>query len=128
MGMALVLGALLACKNSTNGTISVDGAAFPIDSCRSGEANTPRFDGVDFVDPSGRRVRFFLQNTGQIRTFLFPAGTTTGTLIGENCGTLAIERKNSRINNVQNIKGTVSANCTGSGHTIVASVNFDNCH
>ncbi len=125
---ALVFSALLACKSKTGGTITVDGAPFEIDGCRSGQANVPSFDGVDFMDPGGRRVRFFLQPTGQIRTFLFPPGAKQGTFIGEGCGTVSVERKNSRVNNVQNIKGTVSANCTGAGHTIVASVNFDNCH
>ncbi len=128
LSAGLVLAALLACKSKTGGTITVDGAAFEIENCRSGEANVPSFDGVDFLDPSGRRVRFFLKDTGELRTFVFPPGAKKGTFVGENCGTVNVTRKNSRVNNVQNIKGTVSANCTGGGHTVVASVNFDNCH
>ncbi len=130
LGVAVaVLGvALLACKSKTGGSLTVDGTAFEIDSCRSGEANLPRFDGVDLLNSAGRRVRFLLKEDGKVRTFLFDAGASTGNFIGEDCGTMSVERKNSKVNNVSNIKGSVSANCTGGGHTVVASITFDNCH
>lgn len=125
---AVLLFALLACKNKTDGTISVNGAAFPVDSCRSGQANLPPFTGVDFLDKTGRRARFLLQDNGQIRVFMFPAGAKQGELVGEECGTLAIEQQNSEVNGVKNVKGSVNANCTGAGYTVAAAINFSNCH
>ncbi len=83
---------------------------------------------MDFLDKTGRRVRFLLQESGQIRTFMFAAGAKQGDLVGENCGTLTLEEQNSEINSVKNVKGSISANCTGAGFTIVASANFSNCH
>ncbi|MCA9600170.1 MAG: hypothetical protein KC776_43000 [Myxococcales bacterium] len=126
--LTIVLAALLACKSKSTGTVTVDGAPFTIKTCRSGEANIPKFDGVDFLDESGRRVRFLLQSTGQIRTFFFAPNATQGELVGENCGTLSVTRQNSTINNVTNVKGSVSANCTGAGHVIVATATFEGCH
>lgn len=120
--------ALLACKSKTGGTLTVDGAAFAIDTCRSGEANVPSFEGVDLLDSGGRRVRFLAKPDGKVRTFLFQPGAATGNHVGEDCGTISVTRKNSKVNNVSNIQGTVSANCTGGGHTIVAGLTFDNCH
>jgi hypothetical protein len=96
--------------------------------CRSGQANIPAFEGVDFLDASGRRVRFLLQSTGQIRTFLFAPNAKQGDFIGEGCGTLSLARQNSTVNNVTNVKGSVSANCTGAGHTILATATFEGCH
>jgi hypothetical protein len=124
----LLLAALLACKSKADGNVTVDGAAFEIDSCRSGQANIPKFDGVDLLDESGRRVRFMVNPDGSLRTFLFAAGATQGDLVGEGCGTISVTTQNSEVNGVKNVQGNVSANCTGAGHTIVATANFKNCH
>ena len=124
----IVLAALLACKSKTGGTLTVDGAGFEIDECRSGQANVPAFDGVDFLDSSGRRVRFLLQTSGNVQVFFLPSGATTTDMLGESCGTMSMQQQNSEVNGVKNVKGSVSANCTGGGHTVVAAVNFENCH
>jgi len=126
--LLLMLAALLACRSKLDGTLSIDGKAVPIESCRSGEANVPGFDGVDFLTTGDRRVRFVILEGSQIRTFLFEPGQASGTLIGEACGSMAAERMNSEVNGVKNLKGTVSANCTGSGHVVTAAVRFENCH
>jgi len=129
IGLGLVvLIALLACKSKTGGTLTVDGAAFEVDQCRSGQANVPHFDGVDFMDSSGRRVRFLLQPTGTVQVFFFPAGTTFTDMLGEGCGSMTMQQQNSEVNGVKNVKGTVTANCTGGGHTVAANLTFENCH
>lgn len=128
MTATLVLAALLACKSKHTGTLSVDGAAFEISECRSGQANDPPFTGVDFLDASGRRVRFLQNDVGQVRTFLFQPGQLMGEMVGEGCGTVNVAEQNSEVNGVKNVQGSVSANCSGGGHAIVASVNFESCH
>jgi hypothetical protein len=126
--LVLLVAALLACRAKLDGSITVDGKAVEISSCRSGDANVPSFEGVDFMIAGDRRVRFVLLEGNQIRTFLFEPGQSAGTLIGEGCGTMSAERMNSEVNGVKNLKGTVSANCTGSGHVVTAAVRFENCH
>jgi hypothetical protein len=130
--VALLLGALLACKSKSKskqtGSISLNGAAFEIDQCRSGKANAPPFEGVDFLDAAGRRVRFLRNELGQVRTFVFQPGQLTGELVGEGCGTVSVTEQNSEVNGVKDVQGNVSASCSGGGLTVVASVNFENCH
>jgi len=129
LSLALVVfSALLACKSKTSGSVSVDGAAFVIDTCRSGQANVPAFEGVDFLDKSNRRVRFLTDGSGSIRTFLFAPNAANGDFIGESCGSITLTRQNSEVNGVKNIQGSVTANCTGSGHSIVANATFEACH
>jgi hypothetical protein len=124
----LVLAALLACKSKSKGTLQVDGVQVEIETCRSGQANSPRFNGVDFIDSSGRRIRYLVTPEGALRNFFFEPGVTRGDLVGERCGTMSLTEQSSEVNNVKNIKGSVTANCTGAGHVIVATVNFENCH
>ena len=128
LGLTFTLAALLACKSSTNGKITVDGAGFDVSECRSGQANVPKFEGVDFLDKSGRRVRFLREPNGKVQVYFFPPGVTFTDMLGENCGTASIENMNSEINGVKNIKGSVTANCTGDGHKVIANVTFEDCH
>lgn len=121
-------GALLACRAKLSGSINVDGSDFQASACRSGQANMPKFSGVDFTGSSGRRLRFVALQDGSVRTFLFEPGVKTGTLIGQNCGTISVTEQNSEVNDVKNVQGTVSADCTGSGHHVTASMTFKNCH
>ena len=126
--VALLLGALLACKSKQSGTLTVNGAAFQISECRSGAANSPPFAGVDFLDETGRRVRFLRNEAGMVRIFVFAPGQMTGDLVGEGCGTINVTEQNSEVNGVKNVQGSVSANCTGGGHSVAAGMNFENCH
>lgn len=125
---SVIFVALLACKSKQTGTVTIDGKAFEIDQCRSGQANEPKFTGVDFLDKTGKRVRFFTDGSGSVRTFIFPPGASQGELIGEGCGTITVNTQNSEVNGVKNVSGSLTANCTGSGHTIVATATFENCH
>ncbi len=122
------MGALLACKSKSSGTLTVDGAPFEVSECRSGQANIPAFAGVDFLDETGRRVRFLRNEMGQVKTFVFQPGQSMGDLVGEGCGTISITPQNSEVNGVKNISGQVSANCSGGGHSVAAGLNFENCH
>ncbi|MFO0567689.1 MAG: hypothetical protein U0263_18670 [Polyangiaceae bacterium] len=124
----LVLAALLACKSKSSGTITVNGAPFVVNTCRSGQANMPQFSGVDFLDSSGRRVRFLQQPTGKVQVYYFPAGVSFTDMLGEGCGSMTMQMQNSEVNGVKNIQGSVTANCTGGGNTVVASMTFENCH
>lgn len=128
MGLVVATGALLACRAKLSGNINVDGSNFKPSACRSGQANMPKFSGVDFTDGSGRRVRFVALESGSVRTFLFEPGARKGTLIGQDCGTLSVTEQNSEVNDVKNVQGNVSANCTGSGHHVTATMTFKNCH
>ncbi|MCA9642061.1 MAG: hypothetical protein H6718_03685 [Polyangiaceae bacterium] len=124
-----VLGAaLLACKSESSGSITVNGAAFDIAECRSGEANSPPFSGVMFFDSGGNQVRFVGKPEGGFRLFHFTKGQSIGTLVGEDCGSLTVNKTNTKINDIANIEGTVSANCTGGGQAVVANVNYAKCH
>lgn len=124
-----VLGAaLLACKSESSGNITVNGAAFDIAECRSGEANSPPFSGVAFLDSGGNQVRFVGKPAGGFTLYHFTKGQGIGTLVGEDCGSLTVNKTNTKINNIANIEGTVSANCTGSGLTVIANVNYAKCH
>ena len=123
-----LLVALLACKGKAKGNLVVDGVAFEVKQCRSGQANVPKFNGVDFLDASKRRIRFLVLSNGKLRSFIFAPGARKGILIGDGCGSMRVERTNTKINNVYNIEGNVTANCTGSGHTIVANMDFKGCH
>ena len=124
----LVVAALLACKSKQSGTITVDGKPFEVDECKSGQANVPQFSGVDFLDGSRQRVRFLLQPTGHVQVFFFPSGVSYTDMLGEGCGSMSMATQNSEVNGVKNVKGTVTANCTGGGHTVSASMTFENCH
>ncbi len=128
IGLVTVAGALLACRAKLSGSINIDSAGFTVDSCRSGQANMPKFSGVDFMDSAGRRVRFVALPSGSVRTFIFDPGAKRGTLIGENCGSMNVTEQNSEVNDVKNVQGTLTADCTGSGHHVVATMNFKNCH
>ena len=125
---ALVLAALLACKSKSTGTITVNGAPFEVDTCRSGQANMPQFSGVDFLDKGGRRVRFLQLPSGKVQVFYFPAGVSYTDMLGEGCGTMTMQLQNSEVNGVKNVQGSVAANCTGGGNTVVASMTFESCH
>ena len=120
--------ALLACKSKTGGTITFDGNDFEITECRSGMANYPRFQGVDFLDDYGRRIRFLLQPTGFVQVYYFAPGATFTDMLGEGCGKMTLQPMSSEVNGITDIEGTVTANCRGGGHTVQANVSYERCH
>ncbi len=127
--VAVLGAALLACKSETTGTVTVNGAPFVVEQCRSGQANTgATFSGIALLDSAGNQVRVAGKPEGGFRVFHFTAGQQLGTLVGEDCGTFVINQTNTQINGVYNVEGNLSTNCTGSGFTIIAALNFAACH
>ena len=120
--------ALLACKSKTGGNLTFDGADFEISECRSGQANSPQFTGVDFLDDYGRRVRFLQQPTGFVQVYFFAPGATFTDMLGEGCGKMTLQAASSQVNGITDIEGTVTANCRGGGHAVQANVSFERCH
>jgi len=128
-GICVLGAALLACKSESTGSITVNGTAFAMNECRSGEANgASPFGGVMFFDGSGAQVRFVGKPGGGFRLFHFAPNQSIGTLVGEDCGTFTLVKTNTQINNIHNVERNVNANCTGGGFTVVANVNYAKCH
>lgn len=127
-GLLVVVGALLACSSEVTGTLTVNGSKFDIAECRSGEAYTPQFPGVEFQNASGEKVRFVTKPSGGFTLYHFKPGQGLGTLVGSDCGTVTVQTTNTKINDVSNIQGSVNANCTGGGVSVVAAVNYAKCH
>ena len=125
--MVVLLGALFACRSKAHGHAKVDSQAFNVRECHSGEGNVPSFTGVDLADGSGRKLRF-ARHDGHLRLFLFEPGSTRGTLIGEDCGTMALSHHDDSVGGVHEVDGSASAHCKGNGHNIVVDVQFEHCH
>ena len=56
----------------------------------------------------------------------FGAGANLGEELGP-CGRFTLERQNSRINGVHNVRGSAILQCKGKT-SIAGSVQFENCH
>jgi hypothetical protein len=114
-----------ACKNELGGSLTVDGKAFEMDSCRSGEVYG--FSGVEVTAKSGDRLRLVQTPTGEGQVILLGSGADTGTDLG-TCGPLKVSQQNSTINNIKNVEGKAKLDCSAAGHTIKGTVSFGNCH
>lgn len=119
------VGALAACTAKISGELQVDGRAFAITECRSGEALG--FSGVVFGDSNGRRLRLITNADGTTNAAIFPPGADRGDALGL-CGTLSTHAQDSRINSIVNLKGTANLTCSAAGHSINGKVEFENCH
>ena len=115
---------MCACSNKIEGSLEVDGEPFVVESCKSGQHNG--FVGVDFLDAKGRRLRLAMTPSGAPNIILF-AGESVGVEFGA-CGSLSVERQNSTINDITNVRGTTQIACKGDGHQITGSVTIENCH
>jgi hypothetical protein len=116
---------LAGCTAKIGGSLTVDGASFPIKTCRSGQAFG--FSGIELADEGGRRLRLILNPEGTCRGALFQPGADRGAALGE-CGTLSMTAQSSRINSITNVKGHAALKCSGDGHQVEGSVQFENCH
>ena len=113
------------CEAKLSSSVTVDGKPFSAQSCRSGQASG--FTGVDLVQSDGTKLRLVSQPNGKASAHLFAAGSATSIEIGA-CGPLSVERQNSQINDIYNVKGTATLSCTANGHSVAGSVTFENCH
>ena len=60
--------------------------------------------------------------------FVFKAGEPVGAPVG-TCGVLAIERQNSQINSVYNVRGNAKIDsCSAGAVTVAGTISFENCH
>jgi len=113
------------CSAKLSGSITLDGKAFSPESCRSGQASG--FNGVDLVGGDGTKLRLVSLPNGQSSALLFPAGAATAIELG-SCGTFSVERQNSQINEIHNVKGSATLSCSVDGHSAAGSASFENCH
>jgi hypothetical protein len=125
-GVVGLLAVLCAgCESKLSGSISLDGKAFSPASCRSGQVSG--FTGVDLVGADGTKLRLVSLPNGKSSAFLFPAGAATAIELG-SCGAFAVERQNSQINKIYNVKGSATLSCSVDGHSAAGSASFENCH
>lgn len=122
---ALVLLAVSACTNELGGDLSVNGAPFEAASCRSGAVRGYR--GVEVTGKSGARLAIAATQTGAARVAHFAVGAERGVEIGD-CGTFHIEDQNSTVNDVKNVEGKATLDCTSGELVIKGSLTFSNCH
>jgi hypothetical protein len=114
-----------ACSNKLSGSLEVDGKKFELDSCRSGQVYG--FSGVELRSKTGDKLRLVQTPTGEGAVVYLPSGASTGSEMGR-CGPFTVRQQNSSINDVKNVEGTATLDCSASGHTIKGEVAFGNCH
>jgi hypothetical protein len=123
LGVMVFLG--LGCSNKLSGDLAVDGNKVGLSSCRNGTVYN--FRGVELTLSDGTKLRVAVTPTNEAEVYLIPAGGGKGSELGR-CGTIQIEDQNSTINDVRNVEGKVTLDCTGDGATLKGSVSFENCH
>lgn len=108
------------------GNLIVDGSAFSISKCQSGQAFS--FTGIQLKDNEGRRLRLFKNPAdGTVTVSFFPANQDSGQKLGD-CASLHVESGYSRVNYILNQSGAATLNCNTGGHKVTGSVEFKNCH
>ncbi|HEY0380328.1 MAG TPA: hypothetical protein VGC87_25675 [Pyrinomonadaceae bacterium] len=117
--------AVAGCTSKVTGTLEVDGAAFDVKECRSGQAFG--FSGIELTDATGRRLRLLANADGTCSAALFKGDSATGDRVGE-CGTLTVQAQSSRINSITNVMGKAQLACEAVGHKVAGNIEFENCH
>ena len=123
--ISLITVAIVGCHAKITGTLQVDGSAFAVSGCRSGQAFG--FSGIELTDANGRRLRIFANADGTSEAALFSGNNTTGDRLGQ-CGVLTMETQSSTINSIHNVKGTAKLACEVGTHKVAGNVEFENCH
>ena len=117
--------ALAGCTAKITGSLEVDGSAFEVKECRSGQAFG--FSGIELTDAGGRRLRLLVNGDGTCTAALFKGDSMTGDRLGQ-CGALEIQAQSSRINSITNVMGKAQLACEAGGHKVSGSIEFENCH
>ena len=117
--------ALVSCTSKVTGTLEVDGSAFAVEECRSGQAFG--FNGIELKDATGRRLRLLANGDGTCTAALFKGDSATGDRVGQ-CGTLQMQAQSSRINSITNLMGKAQLACEAVGHKVSGNIEFENCH
>jgi hypothetical protein len=123
--ICLVALALSSCTSKVTGALEVDGSAFEVKECRSGQAFG--FSGIELTDATGRRLRLLVNGDGTCTAALFKGDSATGDRLGE-CGALAVQAQSSKINSITNVMGKAQLACEAGGHKVSGSIEFENCH
>ena len=115
---------LNACSNKLGGELEIDGQKLTFDSCRSGQVYG--FTGVELIAKGGRKLRLVGYADNSVRVLV---GGTEARFddIGE-CGPVKLSRQNSTINDVTNVEGNATLDCSTGGHTIKGKISWENCH
>jgi hypothetical protein len=117
--------ALAGCTSKVTGTLEVDGSAFEVKECRSGQAFG--FSGIELTDAAARRLRLLVNGDGTCTAALFKGDSPTGDRLGQ-CGALDIQAQSSRINSITNVMGKAQLACEAVGHKVAGNIEFENCH
>jgi hypothetical protein len=123
--LLVLLVALSACSAKLDSDMTIDGAKLEPTSCRSGAVFG--FRGVELTGKSGVRLRLAATETGEANLVVIPAGAAVGHELG-HCGSFELADQNSTINDVKNVKGKATLDCTTEGTTVKGRVSFANCH
>lgn len=116
---------LFACSNELKGDITIDGEAFALDSCRSGQVYG--FVGVEVVSKKGAKIKIMQAPTGEAIAYYQGAGESTGVELGK-CGSFTVSTQNSTINDIKNVEGEAKLECESGGHKVSGAFSFSNCH
>ena len=123
--ICLIALALAGCTSKVTGALEVDGSAFEVKECRSGQAFG--FSGIQLTDATGRRLRLLVNGDGTCTAALFKGDSATGDRLGQ-CGALDIQAQSSKINSITNVMGKAQLACEAVGHKVSGSIEFENCH
>ena len=121
--LAVVLACTIGCQAELSGDLKIDGKAFTPSSCRSGQVNG--FAGVDLTDEGGRTLRIVQTPTTQPQAILLESQQVVD--LGQ-CGSMALERQNSVVNDITNVMGSATLKCDAAGRTVEGTITFKNCH
>ena len=121
----VALATIAGCSNKLSGDLTVDGNAFELDACRSGQVYG--FRGVELSSKKAGKVRLAVAPTGEAVAFYMPPDADKGVELGR-CGTLKVNDQKSTINDIRNVEGSADLSCEAAGHSIKGKVQFSNCH
>lgn len=128
MRVVWLCGLLVACSNELGGDLTINGVAFAPSSCRNGVVHG--FRGVAVRGAAGE-LRIAPSMTGEAQVALFPAGARAEAQAAVDlgkCGLFSISDQSSTINDVRNVEGKASLDCTAAGFTLRGTLTFSNCH
>ena len=120
---ALLLCAATGCTAELTADLKVDGESFVPTSCRAGQVNS--FAGVDLIDDSGRTLRL-VQSTSNKPSAIVLAGGDAIEL--GPCGAMMVTRQSSSVNDITNVMGDATLDCTAGEHSLSGTIVFKNCH
>jgi hypothetical protein len=126
MRAVMIVALVVSCSNKLSGSVEINGEKLQVESCRNGVVHG--FRGVELTGTSGVRLRIAATPSGEAEVFVIDAGATVGKQVPGKCGALQISDQNSTINDVKNVEGKATLDCTADGFTVKGEISFENCH